>query len=153
MNSIQKYLTLILLVMSVFHTQAQLPAKAEKLVGKWEYKKGSGSENFTLHGDTLKGVAALIDKYGHELPVERMQIKIVNGHFIYTAQKISADSLGSTQEHLFVAKGKRLKFYNTEDEFVQALKYRVRCFSANKMVLIIYTSEGDKRKLRLNKVD
>lgn len=141
------------MVMSVFHIQAQLPNKAEKLVGKWEYKKGSGSEEFILDADTLKGTASLVDKYGEEVPVENMQIKMVNGNLIYSAEKISADSLEKVDQHIFVAKGKRLKFYNTEDEFVQALKYRVRWFNANKMVLVIYTSDHQKRKLKLNKVD
>lgn len=139
--------------MSVFHVQAQLPNKAKKLVGKWEYKKGSGSEEFSLHGESLKGTASLVDKYGVEVPVEHMKINMVNGNLVYCAKKMRADSSLNIDEHKFVAKGKRLKFYNTEEEFVKALKYRLRWFNKNKMVLVIYTSNNQKRKLKLNKVD
>ena len=142
---------MLLLFVGVQNVYAQLPSKVEKLVGKWEYKRGSGTEEFKISGDTLVGTAALLDKYGVETPVEEMTIKMVNGNLIYSSTKIVHDTTLPLMRHVFVSKGKRLKFYNTEDDLIVAIKYKVRFWNPKKMVLVLYSSNDEKRKLKLIK--
>ena len=129
---------------------AQLPNKLERLEGTWTYAKGSGTEEFYIYGDTLFGVASLKDKYGDKVPVEAISIKMVNGNLVYVSKKMEGDSI-TLQKSIFVSKGKKLKFYNTETQLTEAIKYRVGWFNRNKLIIIIYTADYQKRKLKLYK--
>lgn len=129
---------------------AQLPNKLERLEGTWTYAKGSGTEQFYIYGDTLFGVASLKDKFGEKVPVEAISIKMVNGNLVYVSQKMEGDSI-THKKSIFIARGKSLKFFNTENQLTRAIKYRVGWFNKKKLIIVIYTADNNKRKLKLEK--
>ncbi len=119
---------------------AQLPNKAEKMAGTWEYKLRSGFEVIEIKGDELHGVGYRVNKKtGDTSRVENVRIKRVDETLVYsmTTYNVVNESVVSTVQK-FVSSGRKLKFRNVSAPTPYAIKYSFAFLNRNKMFIRVY---------------
>lgn len=121
---------------------SQIKGKAKHLVGKWNYKEGSGFEVWSPNGDNLVGSGYRILKLGDSLKVETLSLTFTNGRYVYTYHTIE----GSNQEKdiHFISKGRKLQFVSTNSETPIRMEYRFG-FGRSKMKLYVTVGEINNR--------
>ena len=143
----------LLLSSSLF---AQLPSKANKLIGVWKYKEGSGYEIWKSQGDVLIGEAYRVStKTGDSSKVEDMVLSRVNSNLIYKMKTFNHlnDSVVTTT-HNFVGSKRKMTFVNIDAITPYSIRYRIGFFNKKKMKIHIHYSRNDKGlKLNLFKVE
>ncbi len=120
-----KQLVSILFIVAVAATGfSQLPNKAKKLVGKWQYKSGAGYEIWELNNNQLKGAAYRVSKNGDTTQVESLVMKRVNKTLVYILETNSqqGDSV-VVQKNSFVGIGNKMKFNNLESTVPSMISY------------------------------
>lgn len=119
---------------------AQLPNKAKRMAGTWEYKLRSGFEIIEIKGDELQGVGYRINQKTNDTSrVENVRIKKVNGNLVcsMTTYNIVKDSIVPTVQN-FVSSGRKLKFQNISAPTPYAIKYSFGFLNRNKMFIRVY---------------
>lgn len=119
---------------------AQLPNKAEKMAGTWEYKLRSGFEIIEIKGDELHGVGYRVNKKtGDTSRVENVRLKRVDETLVYsmTTYNVVNESVVSTVQK-FVSSGRKLKFRNVSAPTPYAIKYSFAFLNRNKMFIRVY---------------
>ncbi len=119
---------------------AQLPNKAKKMAGTWEYKLRSGFEIIEIKGDELHGVGYRVNKKtGDTSRVENVRIKRVDETLVYsmTTYNVVNESVVSTVQK-FVSSGRKLKFRNVSALTPYAVKYSFAFLNRNKMFIRVY---------------
>ncbi len=142
-----KYSIIILLVLFASkNSYAQLPSKSKKLVGTWAYKEGSGFETWELNNEELVGSAYRINnKTKDTSKVEEMHVRRPNKKLLYITEtyNIMSDSL-ITRKQNFVADGRKMKFFNLENQTPHSIEYKFGFFSKNKLKVKIHYGPYDK---------
>ncbi len=78
MKTLQFVLFCAIICCTQSYSFGQLSKKAMNLVGKWEYKEGSGYEVWQYVNEELKGEAFRLNKVSDTSKVEDLHIKSVN---------------------------------------------------------------------------
>lgn len=132
--------SILVLVFISLSTVAQLPRKAEKMIGEWRFDGGSGYEIWTMKDNVIHGEGFLNTKVGDTIHVEDMEIKMVNNNLIYNSFSIdNTDTISKREKSTFIANGKKLKFDNLEVKYPNAIKYKIGCFNKNRLKIYIYS--------------
>lgn len=119
---------------------AQLPNKAEKLAGTWEYKLRSGFETIEIKGDVLNGVGYRVNqKTSDTSRVETIRMEKVDKTLVYsmTTYNVVDESVVPTVQK-FVSSGRKLKFRNISAPTPYAIKYSFGFLNRNKMFIRVY---------------
>lgn len=133
----------------------QLSKKALNIVGKWEYKEGSGFEVWKLDKEELKGEAFRLNKVGATSKVEDLHIKSVNKTLIHTITTYNfvIDSTTLTT-YRFVSASKKLEFVNIDANTPYSIQYKFGFFNKDKlMIRIKYGANSEKSELILFRVE
>lgn len=133
----------------------QLPNKVQKMEGLWEYKQGSGFEQWKIQDNTLVGESFRISKLGDTLIAERMKIKSLNNRLVLqiNAYNIIGDSVRVVTRN-FIGKKRKMEFTSIDAVGIRSLTYKTRCFSRKKLFIFIEGPGIDnRRKLVLNRKD
>lgn len=117
---------------------SQIPNKAKKLIGKWQYKSGAGYEVWQLNNDQLDGAAYRVSKNGDTSQVENLHIKKVNKTLVYILETNTqqGDSI-VVQKNSFVGMGNKMKFSNLESTIPSMISYSFGCLNRNKLKIKI----------------
>ena len=117
---------------------SQMPNKAKKLIGKWQYKSGAGYEVWQLNNNQLDGAAYRVSKNGDTSQVENLHIKKVNKTLVYILETNSqqGDSI-VVQKNSFVGMGNKMKFSNLESTVPSMISYSFGCLNRNKLKIKI----------------
>jgi hypothetical protein len=139
------------------HSMSQIKGKARHLDGVWRYEGGSGYEIWSMNnnGQELVGSGYRLSKFGDTIRVEDLRISRVSGNNVYSLTTRQRSENGEVvNKYVFVAKGKRLDFANTENSMPNGIHYRFGLFSKKRMKIII-RFDGEERvsKLKLRKVE
>lgn len=133
---------------------SQLKGKANKLVGKWEYRQGSGFEVWSKVNDNeLKGAGYRWNKLNDSIQVEDLNLKLVNGRLVYTLGTTLADSVPVQYNRMYIGDRRKLLFQNTTYDEPHAIRYRFGIFSPNRLKIIIYSGGRMKQKLFLRRIE
>jgi hypothetical protein len=130
-----KQLVSILFIVAIAATGfSQLPNKAKKLVGKWQYKSGAGYEVWELNNNQLKGAAYRVSKNGDTTQVESLVMKRVNKTLVYILETNSqqGDSI-VVQKNSFIGVGSKMKFNNLESTVPSMISYAFGCLNRKKL--------------------
>ena len=140
-NYMVKIISLCLFVLP-FLGFSQIKGKAKHLVGKWNYKEGSGFEVWNRNGDKLDGSGYRILKFGDSVKVETLSLTFTNGRYTYTYYTTE----GSTQvkDIHFISNGRKLQFVSTNSETPIRMEYRFN-LRKNKMKLFVTVGEMNNR--------
>ncbi|MCH2223903.1 MAG: hypothetical protein MK066_03970 [Crocinitomicaceae bacterium] len=141
-----RYLSICFFLIVFNSVFAQLPSKANKLVGVWKYKEGSGYEIWKSQGDVLIGEAYRVNKKtGDSSKVEDMVLSRVNANLIYKMETFNHlnDSVFVTT-HNFVGGKRKLNFTNIDAITPYSIQYSLGLFNKNKMKIRIHYSRNDK---------
>ena len=133
---------------------AQIGGRAEKLIGKWEFKEGSGFETWRAEGDELVGKAYRKGKVGDTTKVEEVNLKRVNKNLIYTLNtyNIVQDSV-IVNTYRFVGGKRKLSFVNIDSNTPYSIDYKFGFLNRNKLFIKIKYGINDKAtKLTLRRV-
>ena len=131
---------LLVLVSISISAYGQLPNKAEKMAGTWEYKLRSGFEIIEVKGDELQGVGYRVNKKtGDTSRVETIRIKRVEETLVYsmTTYNVVNESVVPTVQK-FVSSGNKLKFRNISAPTPYAIKYSFGFLNRNKLFIRVY---------------
>jgi len=142
----KRFVALVVFVVMAIGVHAQLPNKAEKLAGTWEYKFNSGFEVMELKGDEIVGMGYRINrKTGDTSKVETIRIRKVNKTLVYsmTNYKVVKDSVVATTQKM-VSSGNKMKFYNISSLSPHAIKYSFGFLNRNKLFVRIYHNTDAK---------
>jgi len=120
-----------------FVCNAQIKGKARHLVGRWNYKEGSGFEDWNRNGDQLNGSGYRILKFGDSVKVETLTLKFINGYYIYTYHNTDDDV--PAKDITFISKGRKMIFVSTNTETPIHLRYQL---NLKKDKLKIYVTVG-----------
>lgn len=134
-------------------TQAQLPNRAKKLAGLWEYREGSGYEKWELQGDVLIGESFRINKLGDTLVAERFEISSVNKRLVLNlkAYHMVSDSV-QVKEKVLIGKRRKLEFSSLTGTKLETLEFKFGWFSKKRLKLIVqHHGIPEPQKLRLNR--
>lgn len=117
---------------------SQLPTKAKKIVGKWQYKSGAGYEVWQLNNNQLEGAAYRVSKNGDTTQVESLTMKKVNKTLVYILETNSqqGDSI-VVQKNSFVGIGNKMKFNNLESTIPSMISYSFGCLNRKKLKIKI----------------
>lgn len=140
-NYMVKIISLCLFFMPFFGF-SQIKGKAKHLVGKWNYKEGSGFEVWNRNGDKLDGSGYRILKFGDSVRVENLSITFVNGRYTYTYYTL--DEKKQAKELYFISNGRKLQFVSTNSETPIQMHYRFN-LRKNKMKLYVTVGEINNR--------
>jgi len=135
-----------------FSLSAQLPKKALKLIGKWEFSNGSGFESWykeedfligetykIINGDTVK-VDDLIIEYEEEILIHEIKVRYENENNL---QKL----------HYQAPNPKKLYFINTRSDISNSISYSFGFLNRNKLIIKMkFGPNGDKTKLILHRI-
>ena len=121
---------------------SQISGKAKHLVGRWNYKEGSGFEVWNRNGDKLDGAGYRILKFGDSVKVEMLGLSFVNGRYIYI-YKPNGQSQQAKEIH-FISNGRKLQFVSTNSDVPIQMHYRLNLFK-NKMKLYVTVGELTNR--------
>ncbi len=132
-----KIISLCLFVLPFFGI-SQISGKAKHLVGRWNYKEGSGYEVWNRNGDKLDGAGYRILKFGDSVKVETLSLSFVNGRYTYIYKPKGQSQ--QTKEIHFISNGRKLQFVSTNSDIPIQMHYRLNLFK-NKMKL--YVTVGD----------
>lgn len=138
----------------VLDLNAQIGNRGDKLVGKWEYKEGSGFETWEKSGEELIGHAFRINKMGDTTKVEDLNIKRVNKNLVHilSTYNIVADSAIVTT-YRFVGGKRKLSFVNIDSNTPYSIDYKLGCLNRNKLSIKIKYGVNEKpTKLSLRRV-
>ena len=119
---------------------AQLPNKAEKLAGTWEYKLRSGFETIEIKEGVLNGVGYRVNqKTSDTSRVETIRMEKVDETLVYsmTTYNVVDESVVPTVQK-FVSSGRKLKFRNISAPTPYAIKYSFGFLNRNKMFIRVY---------------
>ncbi len=136
----KRFVALVAFVVMAVGVHAQLPNRAKKLVGTWEYKFNSGFEVMELKDDEIVGLGYRINqKTGDTSRVETIRINKVNKTMVYsmTNYKVVKDSVVATTQKM-VGSGNRLKFQNITSLSPHAIKYSFGFLNRNKLFVRVY---------------
>ncbi len=136
-----KIIFLSFLVLPIFGF-SQISGKAKHLVGKWNYKEGSGYEIWNRNGDKLYGAGYRILKFGDSVKVETLSLSFINGSYIYIYKPNGQSQ--QTKEIHFISNGKKLQFISTDSDIPIQMHYRLGLFK-NKMKLYVTVGELTNR--------
>lgn len=141
---------IVFLILS-FGLSAQMTNKMEKLIGKWNYKEGSGFETWTKSGDELIGQAYRINvKALDSTKVEDIRISRINKNMVYTMETHKHENDTVTKQRFqFVANKKSFKFYNVNQGAPYRIEYKFGFFNRNKLIIKIQYVAKDKKSLKL----
>ena len=131
-------LIILCIIALPFFSISQIRGKARHLVGKWNYKEGSGFEVWSRNGDKLDGSGFRILKFGDSDRVESLNISFINGRYIYTYFPL--DEKKQSKEINFISKGRKLQFLSTNLETPIKMHYR---FNLRKNKLKLYVTIGE----------
>jgi hypothetical protein len=134
-----RLLLLICLVLIASTTEAQLPKRVQKLEGLWEYRAGSGFEDWRFKGDRMVGTSFRINKLGDTLVAERFEIAYINKRLVMDlkAYHTVGDSLVVRQKTL-IGKRRKMEFTNVSGVAIEKLRYRFGFFSKRRLKLLVY---------------
>ena len=121
---------------------SQISGKAKHLVGKWNYKEGSGYEVWNRNGDKLDGAGYRILKFGDSVKVETLSLSFINGRYTYI-YKTKGQSQQAKEIH-FISNGRKLQFVSTNSDVPIQMHYRLNLFK-NKMKLYVTVGELTNR--------
>ena len=119
---------------------AQLPNKAEKLAGTWEYKLRSGFETIEIKEGVLNGVGYRVNqKTSDTSRVETIRMEKVDETLVYsmTTYNVVDESVVPAVQK-FVSSGRKLKFRNISAPTPCAIKYSFGFLNRNKMFIRVY---------------
>ena len=124
---------------------AQLPNRAKKLIGLWEYNKGSGFETWEMEGEELVGHAYRINKIGDTSKVEDLTIRMVNGNMIHllTTFQIQKDTTIATRNS-FLGGKRKLYFENIESNIPHSISYKFGFLNRNKLFIRVKYGVNDE---------
>lgn len=136
----RRYVALAVFTVMAMVVHAQLPNRAEKLAGTWEYKLNSGFEVLELKGDEIVGIGYRVNpKTGDTSRVETTRIRKVNKTLVLsmTTYKVVSDSVVATTQKL-VGSGNKMKFQNISAPSPHTIKYSFGFLNKNKLFVRIY---------------
>ena len=136
-----KIISLCLFVMPFFGF-SQISGKAKHLVGRWNYKEGSGYEVWNRNGDKLDGAGYRILKFGDSVKVETLSLSFVNGRYTYIYKPNGQSQ--QTKEIHFISNGRKLQFVSTNSDMPIQMHYRFN-LRKNKMKLYVTVGEINNR--------
>lgn len=154
MRNLIKITIVILAAFSAYNVSAQVGNKGEKLIGKWEYKEGSGFETWEKENEHLIGHAFRINKMGDTTKVEDLDIKRVNKNLIHvlSTYNIVNDSAIVTT-YRFVGGKRKLDFVNIDANTPYSISYKFGFLNRNKLFIRIKYGINEKAtKLSLRRV-
>ena len=125
------------LLLFPFFGFSQIKGKAKHLVGKWNYKEGSGFEVWSRNGDNLDGSAYRILKFGDSVKVETLSLTFTSGRYTYIYQNTN-DSV-KIRDVNFISKVRKLQFVSTNSETPIQMHYR---FNLRKNKMKLYVTVG-----------
>ena len=146
-----KIIGVIILFVSV-SAYGQLTSKTYKLEGTWAYKKGSGYETWSAHGNKLVGFEYRINKTGDTLKVERMTIRQVGENMMYSIgeHESASDTTIHHKNMNFKGTATKMDFINITSNTPYSITYKFSFFSKNRLkVKIRYVQKGKPAKLSL----
>lgn len=149
-----KILILCFVMFSALPSIAQIGGRAEKLIGKWEFKEGSGFETWKADGDELVGQAFRKNKVGDTSKVEEVNLTRVNKNMILTMNtyNIVEDSAIVTT-YRFVGGKRKLSFVNIDANTPYSIDYKFGFLNRNKLFIKIKYGINEKgTKLTLRRV-
>jgi len=121
---------------------SQISGKAKHLVGRWNYKEGSGYEVWNRNGDKLDGAGYRILKFGDSVKVEKLSLSFINGSYTYIYKPNGQSQ--QTKEIHFISNGRKLQFVSTNSDIPIQMHYRLGLFR-NKMKLYVTVGELSNR--------
>jgi len=121
-----------------FLGSSQIKGKAKHLVGRWNYKEGSGFEVWNRNGDKLDGSGYRILKFGDSVKVETLSLVFVNGRYSYTYHY--TDDAIKMKDVNFISNGRKLQFVSTNSETPIQMHYR---FNLTKNKIKLYVTVGE----------
>lgn len=136
-----KIISLCLFVLPFF-VFSQISGKAKHLVGRWNYKEGSGYEVWNRNGDKLDGSGYRILKFGDSVKVETLSLSFVNGRYTYIYKPNGQSQ--QTKEIHFISNGRKLQFVSTNSDIPIQMHYRFN-LRKNKMKLYVTVGEINNR--------
>jgi hypothetical protein len=115
----------VLFILIPILCRSQLPAKVERMEGKWEYRHGSGIEIWTMKGDEMHAVGYRTNKLGDTLKVESSVIKKVNKQLVYFLNtfKLMDDSVVVSTSR-FIGGKKKMEFFNLDAITPYSITYK-----------------------------
>lgn len=146
-NSDKNYMVRILifsLLLCPFFGFSQIKGKAKYLVGKWNYKEGSGFEVWNRNGEILEGSGYRILKFGDSVKVETLSLSFTNGRYIYTYH--NSDESKKNKDVNFISNGRKLQFVSTNSETPIRMEYRFN-LRKNKLKLFVTVGEVNNRSM------
>ena len=151
-----KQLLLFIFLLSCVHSNGQISNKMKKLVGIWEYKKGSGFETWKVENDMVVGYEYRVNKIGDTLKVEEMHIKLVGKNLIYSIGEHHnlSDSTMHHESLNFLGGKRKMSFVNIDSNTPYSISYSFGLFSKNRLKIRIQYGQTDKpAKLNLIRID
>ena len=139
-------LSFFLLFIISFNSYGQLPNKVKKIVGTWEYKKGSGFEVWKEKENQLIGNEYRVNKIGDTLNVEEMTIKLINNNLVYTIVEHEnlIDSTVHHQQMIFLGGKRKMNFINMDANTPYSISYSFGFLRKNKLKIKIRYGQADK---------
>jgi hypothetical protein len=140
-------LLFILFLTSSIIGWGQIPSKAKKLAGTWEYKEGSGLETWELVADKLVGSGYRVNRKTLDTTiVEEMLIHKPGKHLLYFTETYGVVVGGAriSREQNFVADRRKMKFFNVGNHPPYAVEYKFGFFSKKKLKVLVYHGPHDK---------
>ena len=140
---------IVLFIIALISTNAhsQLGAKANKLIGVWNFKHSDGFEVWSMQNDDLIGNAYRVNKMGDTSRVEKLSIRKVQKNLAYST--ITYNLVGDTirtEKHFFLGGKRKLRFENVENNTPQVIIYKFGFFNRNKLKIFIQLNSGTKAK-------
>lgn len=150
----RRYVALTVFVLMAIGVHAQLPNRAKKMAGTWEYKLNSGFEVLELKGEEIVGVGYRINrKTGDTSCVETTRIQKVNKTLVLsmTTYKVVHDSVVPTTQKL-IGWGNKLTFDNISSPAPHSIKYSFGFLNRNKLFIRVYhRADAEPVKLTLTR--
>lgn len=141
---------LLFFILIGFSLNAQLPKKASKLIGEWEYSKGSGHDHWHESDGVLYGNSHSLNS-GDTINVEEMTILIKDNvlfHEIVVRNENITEIL-----HYEAPNAKKLYFINSKSDISNSISYSFGFLNRNKLIIKMkFGSNRDKTKLILYKI-
>lgn len=151
-----KQFLLIVFLLTCVQSNAQISSKMKKLVGTWEFKKGSGFETWEIENDKVIGYEYRVNKIGDTIKVEEMHIKQVGKNLVYSidAHHNLSDSSVHHESLNFLGGKRKLTFVNMDSNTPYSISYSFGIFSKRRLKVKIHYGQNDKAaKLNLIRID
>ena len=146
----RKLLSAIFIIIG-FSLNAQLPKKAFKLEGKWEFSSGNGYEVWYVEEDFLIGESyKIINK--DTIKVDDLII-VYEGELLIHEIKNRLKNELNQKLHYQAPNAKKLYFINTQSDVSNSISYSFGFLNRNKLIIKMkFGPNGDKTKLILRKI-